>query len=186
MVKKIAIGLFAALVLAIVVVLGLAAGKPDTLHVERKLVMKAAPAQVFPYANDFSKFLTWIPWSELDPQQTIEFSEPPSGVGAWYTWSGNDDVGKGRMEVLSADSDKVVHKLEFIEPFASVAETSVLMKDLGDGTVEVTWSYEQDADFGTKMMCVFMDMDAMLGADFEKGLARLKPLVEADAAAAGS
>lgn len=182
MAKKIALGVLAALGLVVCIILGLAASKPDTLHVERNLVMRGTAAHVFPYADDLTKFVTWMPWRDLDPEQTIEFSEPAHGVGSWYTWSGNDDVGAGRMENLSSAPGKVVHRLEFIEPFASVAETSLIMKDLGDGQVEVTWVFDQDADFATKLMTVFVDMDAMLGADFEKGLAKLGPLVEADAA----
>lgn len=179
--KRIFIGVAVALQLAALIVVILAALKPDQIHVERSLVMRGTPADVFPYANDFRKFTTWIPWTELDPNQTTEFSEPSSGVGAWYTWSGNEDVGSGRMELLAATPDKVVHKLEFKEPFESVAESSVSMKAVGEDQVEVTWAYDGKADFGTKVMCVFMDFDKMMGPDFEKGLARLQALVEADA-----
>jgi hypothetical protein len=75
-----------------------------------------------------------------------------------------------------------VHKLTFLEPFESVAEASVITKAIGEDQVEVTWAFDQQADFGTKIMCVFMDMDAMMGPDFEKGLSKMKTLVEADAA----
>ena len=181
--KKIALGVAGVLGLLVLVVLILAATKPDQIHIERSLVMRGTPADVFPYANDFKKFTTWIPWTELDPSQTMEYSEPSAGVGAWYTWKGNDDVGSGRMEILASAPDKVVHKLEFKEPFESLAESSVIMKAVGADQVEVTWAFDQKADFGTKIMCVFMDMDAMVGPDFEKGLGRLAPLVEADASA---
>jgi hypothetical protein len=173
MAKKIALGVLAVLALFVVVVLVLAAFKPDRIHIERSLVMRGTPAEVFPHANDLRKFIEWMPWAELDPEQVIEFSEPAAGVGAWYTWKGNDDVGQGRMEVLAADPNKVVHKLEFIEPFASVADTSLVFEAVGDDQVEVTWAYDANAGFGTKLMCVFMDLDKMLGPDFEKGLANL-------------
>jgi hypothetical protein len=183
--KKVALGVLGAFVLAVVVVLALAAVQPDKIHIERSLVMQGTPTHVLPYANDFTKFTTWIPWTELDPSQATKYSDPPSGLGAWYEWSGNDDVGSGRMEVLSVEPNAVVHMLEFIEPFASRAQSTVSMKAAGEGKVEVTWAFDQDADFGTKVMCVFMDMDKMMGPDFEKGLANLKVLVEADAAKAG-
>lgn len=181
--KKIALGVAGVFGLFVLIVLILAATKPDRIHVERSLVMRGTPADVFPYANDFRKFTTWIPWVDLDPEQKIEYSDPSSGVDAWYTWAGNKDVGSGRMDLLSAAPDKVVHKLVFKEPFESVAEASIIMKAVGDDQVEVTWAMDQAADFGTKIMCVFMDMDKMIGPDFEKGLSRLKPLVEADAGA---
>jgi hypothetical protein len=185
--KKIGLGVLAVLGFFVLVVLALAITKPDHIHVERSLVMKGTPADVHPYANDFQKFTQWIPWTQLDPDQTMEYSDPPSGVGAWYTWSGNDEVGSGRMELLSSEPTKVVLELAFIEPFASTAESTVSMKAISDDEVEVTWAFDQHAGFGTKIMCVFMNFDEMMGPDFETGLARLKPLVEADAAArAGS
>jgi len=181
--KKIALGVAGVFGLLVLIILIIAATKPDQIHVERSLVMRGTPAHVFPYANDFRKFTSWIPWVELDPEQKMEFSEPSAGVGAWYSWSGNEDVGSGRMELLSVAPDKVVHQLHFKEPFESLAESSVIMKPVGEDQVEVTWAFDQQADFGTKIMCVFMDFDAMVGPDFEKGLRRLQPLVEADAAA---
>jgi hypothetical protein len=183
MAKKIALGVLGVLAAFVLIVVLLAASKPDTIMVERSLVMQGTPADVFPYANDFTKFATWIPWTELDPDQAVEYSDPPSGVGAWYTWSGNDEVGKGRMAVLSAGPNEVVHELAFIEPFESVSQAAVRMQPVGEDQVEVTWSYSQAADFMTKVMCVFMDMDSMMGPDFEKGLANLQQFVEADVAA---
>lgn len=177
--KKIVLGILGALGLVVAIVLVLALTKPDQIHVERSLVMRGAPADVFPFANDFRKFITWMPWADIDPNQTVEYSDPSSGVGSWYTWKGNDEVGQGRMEILAAESGKVVHKLEFIEPFESVAQSTISMKPAGEGQVEVTWAYDADADFGTKIMCVFMDFDSMMGPDFEKGLANLQKAVEA-------
>jgi uncharacterized protein YndB with AHSA1/START domain len=141
--------------------------------------MKATPAQVFPYVNDLTLYIQWMPWAELDPNQTNEFSDPPTGAGAWYTWSGNSDVGSGRMEVLSASPEAVVYQVSFIEPFESQAKATLSIEPVGSESVEVTWAFDQDANFGTKVMTVFMDMDAMLGADFEKGLSNMKKLVEA-------
>lgn len=182
MVKKVLIVIGAAVVAVVLIVLILAATKPDQLHVERSAVIDAPPEQVFPYANDLRKFTTWMPWTELDPNQTTAFSEPSSGVGAWYTWKGNDEVGQGRMEVIASEPGKVVHSLQFIEPFESTAESSVIMEASGDGQTKVTWAFDQDANFGSKLMMVFMDMDAMLGADFEKGLNNLAARVKADQA----
>jgi hypothetical protein len=184
--KKVALGALGVFVLAIVVVLVLAAGKPDTIHVERTVVIEATPAQVFPYANDLTKYVQWMPWSELDPNQTTEFSDPPAGTGAWYTWSGNSDVGSGRMGVLLSSPEIVMYQVNFIEPFESTATSTLSMKPVGADHAEVTWAFDQDADFGTKVMCVFMDFDSMLGGDFEKGLGKMKKLVEADAGAGES
>lgn len=183
--KKVALGALGVFVLAIVIVLALAAGKPDTIHIERSLVMKGTPAQVFPYANDLTKYAKWIPWSQLDPNQTTEFSDPPAGPGAWMKWKGNEDVGEGRMEVVSSAPDTVTYEVEFIEPFPGTVKGAVIMKAVGADQVEVTWTFDQDAGFGTKVMCVFMDMEKMMGPDYEKGLSNLKALVEAEVSPGG-
>jgi hypothetical protein len=180
--KKILLGLLAVVGLAVLAVVGLAASKPDAIHVERSTTVTATAADVHPFADDFTLFTTWIPWTALDPSQKTAYSDPPRGVGAWYTWEGNDQVGKGKMTLLSSAPEETVHELEFIEPFPSKAEASVLVADAGEGKVKITWAFNQQADFGTKVMTVFMDMDSMLGADFEKGLANLGPLVEKAAA----
>ncbi len=101
-------------------------------------------------------------------------------MGAWYTWHGNDQVGRGRMEVLSIAPDRVVHDLEFFEPWQSKATITFTFTPDGDAT-RVVWAMDEDQGFGAKMAGLFMDMDAMLGADFQTGLANLAPLAEAAA-----
>jgi len=108
------------------------------------------------------------------------YSEVTSGPGAWYSWKGNDQVGKGKMSVLTVADDKVTHDLEFFEPWQSKATITFTFKPEGDNT-RVTWAMDEDQKFGAKVAGLFMDMDAMLGADFEKGLGKLKPLAESAA-----
>lgn len=180
--KKVLLGLLGALLLALLVVVGLAATKPDTLTVQRSLLVQAAPADILPYAQDYRLFVQWIPWTALDPAQEVRFSEPPAGEGAWYTWKGNDKVGEGRMTILAVSDERVDSRLEFFAPWESTANSFITAKPRGDGQTELTWGFEQKNDGMGKLMMVFMDMDAMLGADFEKGLAALKPMVEKAAA----
>jgi hypothetical protein len=64
-----------------------------------------------------------------------------------------------------------------IAPWESQATTGYALSQV-DGRPQVLWFYDQDADFGTKMMTLFMDMDTMLGPDFEQGLTSLTALGE--------
>lgn len=172
---KIAIGLIG---LALVTFLGVVAMQPDTTHVERSLVIVSTPADTFPLANNFDKWLLWNPWQGLDPAQKNVFSESREGPGAWYTWEGNEDVGKGKMTIKSTKPpQQLKYDLEFIEPFASTAEITMTFAAEGDKT-KVTWAFDGKNDFMGKAFGLFMDMDTMLGADFEKGLNMLKPLAE--------
>ncbi|MFZ5479987.1 MAG: SRPBCC family protein [Myxococcota bacterium] len=181
--KKVLMAVGGVVALAVVGVVAGASMQPDVMKVERSVTVAAAPADVFPYANNFEKWATWNPWKDIDPNQKTANSSPPEGKGAWTTWEGNDDVGKGKMTITeSVPPSKVVEDLQFIEPFESRAVVTLTFTPEGEGT-KVTWGFESPNNFMAKVMYLFMDMDAMLGKDFEKGLNTLKPLAEADAKA---
>ena len=176
---KVVGGLVALVVLVVAV---MAAGQPDETHVERSVLVAAAPADVFPFANDFDQWMKWNPWQAMDPDQTVTFSDNRVGPGAWYAWK-SDKVGEGKMSIReSVPNEKVTEELAFTAPMASVATVTFSFAPEGDGT-RVTWSFDQPNEGMGKVAGVFMDMDKMLGADFERGLDTLKPLAE-DAAKA--
>ena len=159
------------------------AGQPGHVHVERSKVVNATTQDVWPYITDYKKFPEWSPWQGIDPNQKVEVSEPSSGVGAWYTWAGNKDVGKGKMQkVAIEDQKKVVETLEFIEPFESKADVVLTTEAVAAGS-KITWGFDTDMNFMGKMAGVFMPFDSSLGADFSKGLDKLASLAEADAKA---
>ncbi len=151
------------------------ATRPAEYHVERSRTIPASPEQLRPYFEDFQQWGEWNPWDGRDPEMTKEFSDPPHGEGAWYTWSGNEDVGTGKMTITEITPESVTYHLEFFEPFASEADTTITFAPAGDGT-EVTWSMDGENDFMAKMVGVFMDFDAMIGGDFDQGLTNLDEL----------
>lgn len=156
--------------------------QPDHLHVERKIEIQAKPVDVAPFASDVKKITSWSPWNELDPNLKQEFSNPTSGVGAWYSWEGNDQVGKGKATITTAEPGKVVTGLEFFEPMQGVAEAT-LTYERTDKKLTVVWSLDQDMGFVDKVFSLFMDFDKMIGDAYVKGLEMLKPMVEKAAAA---
>jgi hypothetical protein len=180
-VKNIVLGVLGVVVVGLVVFAGVVSMQPGEMKVERSVTVAATPADVFPFANDFEQWQKWNPWRDMDPSQKEIFSENKVGVGAWYTWEGNDDVGKGKMTITESVQDqKVVEDLHFIEPFESKAVVTFSMAPAGDQTT-VTWGFVSQQDFMGKAFGLFVDMDAMLGADFQRGLDKLKPLAEAAA-----
>jgi uncharacterized protein YndB with AHSA1/START domain len=183
-IKKIMLGIGGVVALAIVVIVGLAATKPATFRVERKTTIEASPDAVFPNLEDFHRWGSWSPWEKLDPQMHKTYGGPASGPGSTYAWSGNDDVGEGRMTVISTrPNERVEVKLEFLKPFEATNTTVYELTPVSGGT-EVTWSMEGPNSFMGKVISVFADMDAMIGKDFEEGLANLKRVSETGAAAA--
>jgi hypothetical protein len=143
--------------------------------------MAASPAAVFAQVDDFHKWEAWSPWAKLDPQAKNAYDGAASGVGAGFSWDGNDQVGKGRMTITqSTPSESIRIKLEFEKPYKDSSEVLFTFKPEGDKTA-VTWSMSGENDFVSKAMCLLMDMEAMVGGQFEKGLASIKAIVEATA-----
>jgi hypothetical protein len=181
--KKVVLGILAALAVVVLGFVAYVSTLPSHSHVERTKLVHATPADVWPYVGDLRRFIDWSPWQGIDPNQQMEFSDPSSGVGAWYTWSGNEEVGTGKMTIVGSEPDeKLTETLEFIEPFASKADVVFKLDDVAAGT-KLTWGFDMDNNFMSKAFGVFMDMDAAVGADFERGLDNLATLAEADAKA---
>lgn len=173
MLKKIAL----ALAVLIAAVLLFAATRPDTFSVERRTMIKAPPEKIQPLIANFHRWAEWSPWEKLDPAMTRSFGGANAGAGATYAWTGNKDVGRGKMEIKSAAPDKVSIKLDFIEPFEANNDTDFLLSPKEGGT-EVRWVMSGPAPFVSKLMGIFVSMDQMIGKDFEKGLAQMKAAAE--------
>jgi uncharacterized protein YndB with AHSA1/START domain len=166
------------LAIAIAIVLILAARKPDTFSVRRATTVKAPPEKIFPLINDFHQWGTWSPYENKDPAMKRSYSGAESGKGAVYAWDGNKNVGSGRMEILDTSAPtKIVIKLDFFTPFEGHNTAEFTMLPQGDAT-NVTWLMHGPAPFMAKIMHVFMNIDRMVGKDFEIGLANLKRLTE--------
>src|SRR5688572_24696154 len=174
MLKKILIGVAAAFLLLVIVI----ATRPAEFRIERSTAISAPPEVVFAQVNDFRAWPAWSPWEKLDPGMKRTHSGAPSGVGAMYAWSGNDDVGEGRMTIEKSDPSSTIGiKLEFIKPFAATNQATFTFAPSGNST-KVTWAMDGKNGFAAKAASLFMDMDKLVGADFERGLASLKTIAE--------
>jgi uncharacterized protein YndB with AHSA1/START domain len=172
--KKILMGLVLVLAAFAVVV----AMQPSDMRISRSATVDAPPDAVFAQVNDFHNWRAWSPWEKLDPNLQRSYSGAESGEGAVYHWSGNDEVGEGRMTIEESRPNELVHiRLEFVKPFAVTNAAEFTFAPQGEGTA-VTWTMTGEKNFIVKGMGLFMDMDSLIGADFEKGLAQLKDVVE--------
>ena len=166
------------LAIAIAIILILAATKPDTFRVQRAIAVRAPAEKIFPLINDFHQWGSWSPYENKDPAMKRSYSGSASGKGAVYGWEGNKNVGSGRMEILDASApSKIVIKLDFFAPFEGHNTAEFTMLPQGDAT-NVTWLMHGPAPFMHKVMQLFMNLDNMIGKDFEIGLANLKRLTE--------
>jgi uncharacterized protein YndB with AHSA1/START domain len=177
MLKKILIALVGIIALLAVVI----ALRPAQFRISRSTTISAAPATVFPLINNFRNWDGWSPWAKIDPEMKKSIEGAPAGVGSIYTWSGNNDVGEGRMTILESDpNERVRIRLEFMRPFASTNMTEFTLKPEGPGT-SVNWDMSGENNFMSKAFDLFMNMDKTVGADFEKGLAQMKTTAEQQA-----
>jgi uncharacterized protein YndB with AHSA1/START domain len=166
------------LAVAIAAVLILAATKPTTLRVQRSVSINAPPERIFSLISDFHQWVTWSPYEQKDPAMKRTYSGAERGRGAVYAWDGDKNVGSGRMEILDVSApSKIVIKLDFFKPFEGHNTAEFTMLPQGDGT-HVTWLMHGPANFMSRLIQVFMNLDNMIGKDFEAGLANLKTITE--------
>jgi hypothetical protein len=160
----------------------LVARQPGEFLVRRTATMAAAPPAVFAQVNDFRRWDAWNPWARIDPAMTQTYEGAPAGVGAIYTWAGNNEVGQGRMTIVeSRPSDVIRIAMDFVKPLAGTSVAEFTFTPEGDRTI-VTWSMRGEKSFVAKAIHLVMNMDRMIGGQFDKGLAALKSVVEASPA----
>lgn len=166
----------------VAVFLGVAAMQPGDFRVVRSAEMSAPAESAFAQVNDFHNWQAWSPWEKLDPALKRTYSGPEAGEGASYAWAGNSDVGEGRMTIVESRPNELIRiRLEFFKPFAATNTGEFTFEPAGEKTT-VTWSMAGERTFVCKGMCLLMDMDKMIGDEFEKGLAAMQAIVEQSAA----
>lgn len=174
MIRTVAV-IIALLVAAILIY---AATRPDAFRIERSTSIKAPPEKVFALINDFHQWEAWSPWEKIDPEIKRTYSGALSGKGAVYAWSGNKDIGQGRMEIIEPSSPaSVVLKLDFITPFEAHNTVEFTLVAQGNSTT-VTQAMYGPSPFISKLMGLFFSMEKMVGEKYEEGLANLKLIAE--------
>jgi len=168
-------------VVAVAGVLLFAATKPDVFRVTRSAAIKAPPEKIQAQLADFRGWQAWSPWEKMDPGMQRRFGGAEKGKGATYAWQGNDKVGQGSMEITESSPQKVALDLDFVKPFEAhnqVTFTLAPVAGTAGDTTEVTWSMAGSVPYIAKIFHVFVDMDRLVGKDFEAGLANLKAVAE--------
>lgn len=172
-IKKIAIGIFAALLLLVLISFLL----PSRIRVARTTVIKAPPEKIYESVATPRTWKEWTAWNSTKyPKMKWDYKGPETGVGAESFWT--DPGGDGHMKLTKADpKEGVEYDLTFAD-FPTIPGSIKLVPE-GDAT-KVTWFFEQDTGWNPvyRYFCNFM-MDSLIGADFEAGLAGLKKRVEA-------
>lgn len=171
-------------VVAVVLVASLliyAAARPDTFHIVRTTTIQAPPEMIFALINDLHRWSAWSPYEQKDPAMKRAHSGAASGKGAVYAWDGDRNIGKGRMEITDTmPPTGVTIRLDFEKPFEAHNVVEFRLQPAG-GATSVAWSMQGRSNFISRLIGVFIDMDRMIGRDFEAGLASLKAVAERQA-----
>ena len=163
----------------VVVFIVVVALQPADFKVERSATVRAPANAAFAQVNDFQNWRAWSPWEKVDPALKRNYDGPKAGIGAIYAWQGNKDVGEGRMTITESRPGELVRiKLEFFKPFAATNIAEFSFKPAGADNTAVTWTMTGQNNFLSKAMCLFVDMDRMVGGMFEQGLAQMKTVLE--------
>lgn len=166
------------IVVVICAILILASLKPDTFRVERSAIIHASPDKVFPNLNDFRNWKSWSAWDKKDLNMKTTYSGAPSGKGAVYEWSGDRNVGSGKLEIIeSVAPSRLVIQLDFITPFEGHNQAIFTLLPEAEGT-KVVWVMDGPMAFVPRIFSIFISMDKMIGKDFEDSLESLKAVAE--------
>lgn len=178
--------MFKKIIISLLVIVGLflvyVALQPSDMHISRELLIKSAPEVIFPYINNSKKANDWMPWAEIDPQAKMNYSGPEEGVGSTSNWDSSGQMGTGQAVVVESVPNQVVKtELTYTKPMVMSQLSTISLLPSGEGTV-VRWEVTGKNKFVGRLFCVFMNMDKVVGGQFEQGLSKLKAITEAPAA----
>jgi hypothetical protein len=172
----------AGLMIVLIIFFGIVSMQPAEFKIERTRKINATSAAVFPHVNDFHQWNEWSPWAKIDPSMETKYEGAPEGEGAIYRWKGNNEVGEGVMTITKSRPNELIDlNLEFVKPFAASNVAEFTFKPDGNQT-DVTWTMTGHKNFMMKAVHLFMNMDKLVGSDFEKGLSQLDAVVTGPAA----
>ncbi|MBC8011764.1 MAG: SRPBCC family protein [Burkholderiales bacterium] len=173
---KIVLLTLAALVVVFLVIVAL---QPKDFRIERSATLAAVPSVVFAQVNDLRAWQTWSPWARLDPNAKVTFAGPENGVGAAFSWEGNREVGIGTMTIIeSRPAERVRIRLDFEKPMKSTSTAEFTFAPASNGGTAVTWAMSGENNFVGRAFCLFVNMDKMVGTQFEQGFENLRAVVE--------
>lgn len=172
------IGVIILLAVAFVLIAGVFV--PKTYHLEKDITINAPRDKVWGHVNSLQQLEKWSPWGEKDLAMKVTHEGQEGAVGSVYKWDGNKNVGEGSQTLTKLQQpDKVETHLHFIKPMEGEADAFIHLAEAGNGT-KVTWGFDTKYSYPMNKMQLFVDMDEMMGKEYNAGLNKLKQICESN------
>lgn len=186
--KKILLSVLGILVAIIALVLIIASFRPADWKIERSTTINAPRETVWALVSNLDRYGEWSPFAQLDPNMSKTIENHGAQVGSTYAWDGNKEAGAGKMTFVDVKPlESIQIELDFLRPFPATNRVDYTFREEG-GQTNFTWTmtgkYEGLSGLMGKTFDMLMDMDKMVGAEFEKGLTAVKTISEREAVAA--
>ncbi|MGE3874200.1 MAG: SRPBCC family protein [Parvibaculaceae bacterium] len=174
--KKFLLGIAYVLIALLVIFMGGAYVLPGEAVVERQIAIAAPPGKVFNIVSDLRRFKEFSPWAEIDPNLQYTFEGPPSGIGQKMSWtSDKPQLGAGSQTVVDYQPNtRFATTLDFGDLGDAIAYFNFV--PVGSDT-KVTWGFKSLLRNPLERWMGLL-FDRWIGADYEKGLAKLKEIAE--------
>ncbi|SEW31162.1 Polyketide cyclase / dehydrase and lipid transport [Aliiroseovarius sediminilitoris] len=175
---KLVFGLLKGFAIVVVALIAIAFLLPSEVSVSRSIQISAPAADIFPHVNSMQATEAWSPWLSRDPNVELTYEGPEDGVGNTLRWSSDEpSVGTG-IQVITASTpnERVETALDFGPQGLANAYFDL---EPADGGTLVTWGFDTKLGMNPFARWMGLMFDSWIGADYEKGLANLKALVEA-------
>lgn len=167
------IGLFVALILV------LSFSVDTDFETERSVVIDKPNQEVFDYVKYLRNQYNYSVWGALDPDMRQDFRGTDGTVGFVSAWEGNEDAGAGEQEIVGmVEGERIDYELRFFEPFESTSNTFMSTEAISENQTRVTWGMSGSMPRPMNIMLLFIDMEELIGSDYETGLNNLKLILE--------
>jgi len=146
----------------------------------REVTINKPKSEVFDYVKLLKNQENFSVWANRDPQMKKDYRGTDGTVGFVSMWDSKmKDVGKGEQEITKLiDGQLIDYELRFIEPFASTSSAYMIFESVSETQTKVKWGFTGKMKYPTNLLLLTMNMEGMIGKDFQDGLNKLKSILE--------
>ncbi|MBO9153791.1 SRPBCC family protein [Chitinophaga sp. GCM10012297] len=165
-------------IIALLLIIGLFSRKDYAIS--REVLINKPVSVVFDYVKYLRNQEHYFKYVMMDPAMKKEFVGTDATPGFIYHWdSQHKSVGKGSQEIKRiVDNEKIDYEVVFIKPFEGVLQSSLYTAPVGESGTKVTWTSASRMKYPMNLMLLFMNMENMIGKDFDESLQNLKKVLE--------